>query len=91
MSASINLQTSNVFMPSSSNKNANVPTLKNNATMGSADIGVNMKNMYKQLASGGGVGLVENKNYLNSHIQPSTQLQATKIMNTGGNSLNQTT
>ena len=45
--------------------------------------------MYKQLSNGSG-GPVENKNYLNSHIQPAPQLQATKVMNTQGVNLNQT-
>ena len=55
-------------MPSNSSKSHNTAaaTGKKNAIMAS-DLGINMKNMYKQLAAASG-GLTENKNYLNSHI-----------------------
>ena len=57
-------------MPNNSSKSHNTNTAattgKKNAIMAS-DLGINMKNMYKQLAAASG-GLTENKNYLNSHI-----------------------
>lgn len=78
----INLQTNNLFMPTSSTKGQSAAAGKNTAIMAS-DLGISMKSMYKQLASGGGP--VENKNYLNSHVQPAAQLQASKVMNAGNN------
>ena len=54
-------------MPSSSNKGSSAAAGKNNAILAS-DLGISIKNMYKQLQNAGGP--TENKNYLNSHIQP---------------------
>ena len=72
-------------MPASSSKNQQASN-KNSAIIAS-DLGINMKPMYKQLANTN--GLAENKNYLNSNIQPAPapQLQATKVINSN---LNQT-
>ena len=67
MSTSVNLQTNNLFMPNNSSKGNSAAAGKNNAILAS-DLGISIKSMYKQLQGGGAP--TENKNYLNSQMQP---------------------
>ena len=82
LSTSVNLQTNNLFMPNNNTKGTSAAAGKNNAILAS-DLGISIKSMYKQLQNSGAP--TENKNYLNSHVQPAAQLQATKVMNSGTN------